>query len=63
MRLNVSKLSFKVFYVAKMLNFEKISFGKFILLKFILYDLVLSYTFISIVLSYCTSLYFHLSVL
>ena len=33
MRLNVSKLSFKVFYVAKMLNFEKISFGKFILLK------------------------------
>ena len=31
--LNVYKLSFKGLYVAKMLCFEKISFGKFILLK------------------------------
>ena len=31
--LNVYKLSFEGFYVARMLRFEKNSFGKFILLK------------------------------
>ena len=33
MRLNVCKFSFEGFYVAGMLCFEKISFGKFILLE------------------------------
>ena len=39
-----------------------IHFLHIVLSYIFLYDLVLSYTFISIVLSYCTSLYFHFSV-
>ena len=33
MGLNVCKLSFEGFYVARMLRFEKLRFGKFILLE------------------------------
>ena len=32
---SVCKLLFEVYYVVRMLRFEKISFGKFILLKYI----------------------------